>query len=271
MDSNLKFNLQAKADPKSLDLMEKVNTSLVAVLTAIKAIPPFRIDWPKIFPITGRVVATVDRVPPVTVLNLDDMSPYFNEISQGIAGLEASTISTLKTLTPKEDKSTKSVIVTNSLDIKNFSDLLDGIEELKKGFNLLLKKDFGTISGPEVQKVELTNFRQFVPTPVTNVSVNGLGGFVKTNAITVGTSLSALPGNAGDSLLNRRAVVLYNNGAVTFYVGGSDVTSSNGMPIPAGTYSPAIDAGPNMVVYGRTASGSTDVRVMELSDIATGR
>ena len=42
------------------------------------------------------------------------------------------------------------------------------------------------------------------------------------------------------------------------------------MPIPASTYSPPLDAGSQMIVYGRVNSGTADVRVLEVSDLVTG-
>ena len=101
------------------------------------------------------------------------------------------------------------------------------------------------------------------PQPVTNVTLNGLQGNIKTTSATVGSTVAQLPSYG--QLFNRRAIVIYNNSAVTIYIGGSDVTTSNGMPVPANSYSPILDAGYNMVMYGIAASGSNNVRVLEVS------
>lgn len=114
-------------------------------------------------------------------------------------------------------------------------------------------------------RISVDNFPpQKYPLPVTNININPLRGFVKSRAVTVTTSLTTLP---GEVLSYRRSIVVYNNSAsTTVFIGGSDVTAAEGMPVPAGTYSPSIDAGPRMIVYGIVASGSADVRTIELSN-----
>ena len=64
--------------------------------------------------------------------------------------------------------------------------------------------------------------------------------------------------------------MIYNNGDQVVEVGGSTMTFGTGIPIAADTWGPAIDAGPNMIVYGIVTSGTADVRVLEMSDIDSG-
>lgn len=117
--------------------------------------------------------------------------------------------------------------------------------------------------------VSVSNFPpQKYPMPVTHISINSLSGEVKTRAVTVTTALTPLP---GEVLSNRRSLTIYNNSSVTVEVGGSTFTFGEGMPVPAGTFSPSLDAGSKMIIYGRVASGTADVRVMEISDLSTGR
>lgn len=117
--------------------------------------------------------------------------------------------------------------------------------------------------------VEVSNFPpQKYPMPVTNMSINGLGGFPAATPVTVGTTPQALP---SDPLESRRSMIVYNNSSSTLYLGGSDVSSTTGLPVPANSYSPALDAGEKMLIYGVAASGTINVRVLELSDIRTGR
>jgi hypothetical protein len=106
------------------------------------------------------------------------------------------------------------------------------------------------------------------PTPVTNININPLRGYIHTTAVTVSTSLTKLPSYG--VLENRRAIIIYNNGANTIYVGGSTVTANTGLPIAASSYSPVLDAGVRMILYGRTSSGSSNVRCMEISNDAIG-
>lgn len=59
----------------------------------------------------------------------------------------------------------------------------------------------------------------------------------------------------------RTSISIYNNGAATVYVGtDSAVTTSNGMPIPAGSEREILFEG---TIYGIVASGSVEVRWIE--------
>ena len=115
----------------------------------------------------------------------------------------------------------------------------------------------------------LTMPPQKIPQPVTNININPLRGFIETNAQTLTTALATVP--AYGVLDNRRAVVVYNNDAsTTVFLGGTDLTASNGMPLAPKSFSPPLDAGPKMIVYGLTSSGTAEIRVMELSNDAIG-
>lgn len=136
-----------------------------------------------------------------------------------------------------------------------------------------VKEAISQIKVPEFEfpdAIEVSNFPiQKIAQPVTHVSLNSLRGFVKTTATTVSSTLTTLPFYG--VLDNRRAVLVYNNSANTIFVGGSDVTTANGMPVPASSYSPILDAGKELIVYGIAVSGSNNIRVMEISDEASGR
>jgi predicted Zn-dependent protease with MMP-like domain len=122
-------------------------------------------------------------------------------------------------------------------------------------------------SFPEIQipkSVSVDNFPpQKYPMPVTNINLNPLRGYAKSRAVTVTTTPTPLP---DEVLAYRRGLVVYNNSSSTMYVGGSDVSATNGMPVPASSYSPAFDAGPKMIIYGVVASDTANVRVLELSN-----
>ena len=151
-----------------------------------------------------------------------------------------------------------------TFDAKPITDAIEQLrDEIKK-----LPKEYPSIEFPEL--INIGNFPpQKIPTPVTHMSINSLRGFVKTTASTVTTSLTPLPSYG--VLPGRRAIFVYNNSSNTIYIGGSDVTSANGMPVAVGTHSPIIDAGVDMIVYGIAETGSNNVRVMEVSDEASGR
>ncbi len=80
------------------------------------------------------------------------------------------------------------------------------------------------------------------------------------------TAVSCTSGSATQVLAandNRKSASLKNTGAATVYLGLSDVTINTGYPLAAGeslTDGVSLDAW-----YGITASGTADVRVIEVS------
>jgi len=261
-NDRFRVKLQQAADPQQLSLLQMLGTKLDGLLAAVKSI---NVSLPKIFDVRGRIQADIEVLPPVRISNAIEIQ---TEITKAINNLSRMMLQFSENVL-KNNKDTK-VEIPSSFDIKNdvsirhWDELINAMEELKKGFNILINKEVG-LTG----KVEVTNFPiPKIPTPVTHISINALNGFVNTSATTVTTSLTPLPDYG--VLANRRALMIYNNGSTTLYIGGSDVTTADGLPVPAGSYSPALDAGIRTIIYGVVASGSTDVRVMEISDIASG-
>lgn len=80
-------------------------------------------------------------------------------------------------------------------------------------------------------------------------------------AVTVTTSATALPASAA---ANRRSIVIQNRGNNPIFVGPSGVTTASGIEIPKGG-SYEAEAGPTVAFYGITATGTADIRVLELS------
>lgn len=145
-------------------------------------------------------------------------------------------------------------------------ELKEVIKELKavKDEIKSLPKDFPEVVMPEAIKV--SNFPvQKTPNPVTNININPLRGFIHSTSVTVTSSLTVLP---AEVLVNRRSLIIFNNDSTnTVYIGGSEMAASDGLPILPQTYSPTIDAGPRMIVYGMCSAGQTaDVRVLEASN-----
>jgi hypothetical protein len=87
---------------------------------------------------------------------------------------------------------------------------------------------------------------------------------IRTQNVVVGTSAIALP---PDSFVNRRALVIHNlAGNNTVYIGASNVTIANGLPLVAGEkISIDIQGHENVKVYAISDIGSQNVRIMELS------
>ena len=81
------------------------------------------------------------------------------------------------------------------------------------------------------------------------------------------TFTTAAPTTSATLLLaangSRQSALLSNNGSQTVYVGkNSSVTTSNGVPIPAG--SSLTDKSSRDAWYGITASGTGDMRICEV-------
>lgn len=82
-------------------------------------------------------------------------------------------------------------------------------------------------------------------------------------AVSVGSvSSTALPASA---LSSRKRLVIQNlDSSIDLYIGPSGVTSTTGMKISAG-WAQALEAGASNVIHGIAASGTINVRVLELS------
>lgn len=243
------------ADPAVTSILNKIGNALALIYKSVSK----PIILPKVFPIKGDVDARIDSLPPIKITNLNELERYFNTIAQQISGLTRA-ISLMPS--PKIEMPKMDMPKYTPQDNTAVVEALQGLQEAIAGIS---KRE---ISFPSTISVD--NFpRQLTPQPVTHISINALQGYIKTTAATVGTTLTTLPSYG--QLLNRRAVQVYNNSATTIYIGGSDVTTSNGIPVPASAYSPILDAGYNVILYGIAASGGLNVRVLEVSDEASGR
>jgi hypothetical protein len=210
---------------------------------------------PKIFQVKGTVAVTN----PITVNNLsglerklDDLSTQFRMLAQAISSIPQQKIEFPKLDFPKAQE----------IDFTPVVEAVQGLNKPSKDESVPVLRDLKKVMQAIADRPQLT------PQPVTNININALKGVVKTTSTTVGTTLTKLP--AYGQLFARRAVVIYNNSANTIYVGGSDVTVANGIPVPAASYSNIFDAGYNMIVYGIAATANNDIRVMEVSSDTTG-
>lgn len=80
---------------------------------------------------------------------------------------------------------------------------------------------------------------------------------------TVTSSATSL--DVDTTFLTARSVLLRNRGSVAVYVGGSNVTTSNGYQLDPGEWV-SLDSsgtGANTATYGVTASGSATVHVLQ--------
>lgn len=88
-----------------------------------------------------------------------------------------------------------------------------------------------------------------------------LGGLVLTTATGVGTTAGSIPATA---LANRKAIICYNNGTSPIYLGGSGVTTVNGLPLGTADYSPSFDLG-TTVLFGIASTAGGTVISLEVS------
>lgn len=83
---------------------------------------------------------------------------------------------------------------------------------------------------------------------------------IKSIAVTVGTSATSIFRGLNGTGDAPQGVSILNNGAVTLYIGGPDVTAVNGTPIPVGE-SKSVDLISGEEVFGIAAS-PTNTRVL---------
>src|SRR5207237_10324887 len=86
------------------------------------------------------------------------------------------------------------------------------------------------------------------PIPVTNM----LDGSLKNTAATITTGAAQVVSSA---LSNRRGVMIQNLGTDNVYVGGSTVSTSNGIRITPDATSPIFPFGPDVAIYMVADSG----------------
>lgn len=264
--------MKEKEEPTTINVHavseESINAILTQLQNAIAVLQGKDVVFPDTQKIEGKVEITNQKEFPkiqqiegeVKVKNPVDLKPDLKAVVTALESVQE-TIQSIKIEVPKQAE-IKIPEFPKQISVSESKDILRALQDLKKGIETLPKK-FPEFDFP--REVAISNFPpQHVPTPVTSVNINPLRGFVKSRNITVTSSLTPLP---DEVLAFRRSIIVFNNdAAVTIFIGGSDVTSTNGLPVLAQAYSPVMDAGPKMILYGITASANVNVRVMELSN-----
>lgn len=253
-----------QVDQNSLKELKQIVSEMTAkirLLAELQAKIPSSLEvrLPRETAISGQVkVTNLSEISSIEVSNLPDL---LTKLEDSLNKLQLATVTAIHaSRTDVPDK----VTLNGPITVDGIDTLLEDFEELKKGFNLLLKKDFGNPANGPMQVEIIKEPVRMTPQPVTNININPLRGIPLSTAITVTTTATLLPAAA---LTLRRSVIIYNNDAsATLYIGGSTVTSTNGLPVPAQTYSPVMDCGPLMFIYGVTSTGSINARVLELSN-----
>jgi len=249
-------NLSQEQVVAKLEELNKKLTNLDSVATNIKALAGKKDvvipQMPKEMEVYGEV--GIDSLP-------EKLYSQFNELKSEIRGIVGS-IQGIKIESPKQ----KEVVIPDSFTVKNMDKFEQALKDLQDMVKDLPKKM------PVVEFPDVINVGNFPPTktpqPVTSININPLRGVAKTTAVSVGGTATALPATP---LTQRRALIIFNNDATnTLYLGGSDVTAATGIPVVAQSFSPAIDAGPRLILYGISAGATLNVRVLEASNEAVG-
>jgi hypothetical protein len=86
---------------------------------------------------------------------------------------------------------------------------------------------------------------------------------VSSRAVTVTTTATRLDATADSGSPSVQGIMVHNNGAASVYLGGADVTTPTGFPLEAGE-SMAVDLRKGELLHGIVASGTVEVRVLEV-------
>lgn len=120
------------------------------------------------------------------------------------------------------------------------------------------------VGGVQYQRVKLahgadgsaTDASSTNPLPISDAT----SGTLTSTAVSVTTSATALPASPATG---RKRILLQNLASVAVYLGSASVTTSNGIEIaPKGTLLLPLGSS---VLYGRVATGTADVRVLEFA------
>lgn len=254
-EETLRLVVKREEDAQANEMLGKLGQAIAKIYGKI----PQAVTLPRIFQVQGRVGADILSTPPLKVSNLSDLAPYFASLEKRL-GQMATAISLIAVQEPQQMPDVK----IPEFDTQSIVDAIDRIPGGGGNQDVIDK-----LVDIEQGIAELYNKPQMTPTPVTNVSLNALGGSILTTQIQLGSTVTPLPAVA---LANRRATQIFNNGSNTIYLGGLTVSSANGIPVTAGSYSDIFSISSTALVYGVSAAGqNNDLRVLEISDINTGR
>lgn len=248
----LKEKEPVSIENKEVDLSELAG-NLKDIETAVKSVKIPETDLSSLLAELKRVREEIAAIPQpvfkqekVTIPDKFSLKESGEIIAQIKLVKEA--VGQIKIPTPKSEKT-------------DLNPLLEGLKSIEESIQ---KIKFPETEFPK--SISVDNFPPTkIPQPVTNININPLRGLVHTTATTVGTTLKAIPDYG--VLDNRRSMIIYNNSStVTVYLGGSDVTASNGIPLDPKSFSPAFDSGPRQVWYGITSSGTAELRCVEIAN-----
>ena len=301
IDGNFKQSLIKQLSSQNEKQIDKLNGSISGLAGKLDMVLLDKISG-EIGKKTGpRVVEefkkVVEAMPKVTQkeMGVDKLVGKLDELKKAVSSIDIPEPYEPETLTPLLKSIEKSVnnikfpiqqfpnemSFKEAKDLDNrLKDLIVAVKKIKPGDTKVdfsgvekavvkLGEKLDKIKTPEVEFPEVMSVTSvdpvYKPTPVTNININPLRGLVHPTTTTVKATLTGLPGYG--VLSNRRSLIFYNNSSsTTVYIGGSTVTTSNGLPIEAGNYSPSFDSGPLQEWYGVTSSGTADIRCIEIAN-----
>lgn len=85
----------------------------------------------------------------------------------------------------------------------------------------------------------------------------------KSRAVTVDTTATRLDSPAPTDSVSGSVCAPFNLSASTVYVGGSDVTTANGVPVGSNRWAPALELDPGESYWAVVAEGTAEMRVCE--------
>lgn len=254
------FKVRLDNDKVFYSYMAQINTRLDKLITSIENLPKIELkDTPASIQIQTMGNETIKKIvqglvdlkntvqetklhlPQVQQIrgSVDIKNQQYVPYDRMLTSLKAieEKIGNIKVEIPQSKQDIKFPEFPKQFNVPEMAKMIDVIKELKEEIQKI-PKNIPEIEFPK--SISVSNFPpQKYPMPISNININPLRGEVKTRAITVTTALTPLP---DEVLSHRRSLTIYNNGSVTVYIGGSTMTTSDGLPIPAGTYSPALDA-----------------------------
>lgn len=198
---------------------------------------------------------TVRQLPADVALADATSNPSISQISDFLMGFNGTTWDRLRSFGNNSDAVT--VAALGILGISGFNYGFNGTtwDRLQVDASKNLKVTLATALPAGANAIGSVTVTNTVAT-----SPGGYAGTVLTTAVSVTTTATVLPAS---SLANRKTVMLQNQSNQTVFVGGSGVTTANGVAVNANDTT-SIDLGAALV-YGIVASGTANVIVMEIS------
>lgn len=248
--------IKHEEDTNLVSKIDKLSQAIVMIYQVIRK----PLVLPKVFQVKGQVEVNQ----PVRIENLRELEKYFTSLEKTFNNI----ILAVQAMPQPQIKLPKIEVPAQV-----HSDLSPRLESLIESLNNkidVISSPKGAVSMSKTEKLleSLVSKPTFTPQPVTHISLNPLQGLIKTTSQTVGTTLTTVPSYG--QLFNRRAVQIFNNSNNTIYIGGSDVTVNNGIPVLANSYSSIVDAGYNMILYAVASQGGNNIRVLEVAEVSVG-